>query len=349
MSGNKRSDIRQSVLASITGGLTAKRPEGGGNAAPRVKAFIATAGERVTEGLAAKVERLEAERGAGGVVLRIDPKRINRTNFANRDGRSLDASDPDMKDLIAKIQAHGQLEPIRVRPAPHGSQVEYEIVYGHRRHAACLVLDAMTEGGWPVLALLDAKATDAKDHVLKMYEENAARKDLSPYETGAMFSNWLSEKVFSSQGEIAKATGVSDATVSHYIRLHELPAAVIAAFGDPRLISLRWMQELSRVLKENRGAVIECAERLAKLDGRPPAEVVLRNLLAAASGERPRPAATREESVKIQGKVALKLSRKEGRLTLKVGKMIDKSLQRELAEEVKEFATNWLTKRLRAK
>jgi len=72
-------------------------------------------------------------------------------------------------------------------------------------------------------------------------------------------------------------------------------------------------------------------------------------LVAAASTEQRRPAATREESVKIQGKVALKLSRKEGRLTLKVGKMVDKQLQREFAEEVKDFATAWLTKRLRAK
>lgn len=347
MSVKKRDDIRASVLASITGGLTSPRPTA--NAAPRVKAYIADVGQKVTEGFAAKVERLETERAAGGVVLKLDPKRVAESSFANRHDKSLDGSDEDLKTLMQRIRERGQLEPIRVRPAAPGGDHDYEIVYGHRRHAACLALDAESENGWPVLALLDAKAANVQDHVLKMYQENAERKDLSAYETGAMFANWLEEGVFGSQGEIAKATGLSDASVSQYIRVHELPEVVVKAFGDPRVISLRWMQELARPLKENRAAVLEAAQKLLKLDAPIAADAVLRNLVSAATPEQRRPAATREESVKIQGKVAMKVSRKDGRLTLKLGKMVDKGVQRELAEEVKEFATSWLTKRLRAK
>ena len=131
--------------------------------------------------------------------------------------------------------------------------------------------------------------------------------------------------------------------------MHELPDAVIKAFGDPRAISLRWMQDLARALKEQRSAVIDAAQRLSKLDAPIAPEAVLRNLISAGTPDARRPSATREESVKFQGKVAFKLSRKEGRLTLKLGKLVDKAMQRELAEEVKEFATSWLTKRLRSK
>lgn len=347
MSVKKRDDIRASVLANITGGLTS--PRSVPNAAPRVKAYIADVGQKVTEGFAAKVDRLEAERASGGVVLKLDPKRVAESSFANRHDKSLENEDADLKTLIQRIRERGQLEPIRVRPAAPGGEFDYEIVYGHRRHAACLALDAESDNGWPVLALLDAKAADVQDHVLKMYQENAERKDLSAFETGAMFANWIEEDVFASQGEIAKATGLSDASVSQYIRVHELPEVVVKAFGDPRVISLRWMQELARPLKENRSAVIDAAQRLLKLDAPVAPDAVLRNLVSAGTSEQRRPTATREESVKIHGKVALKLSRKDGRLTLKLGKMVDKGLQRELAEEVKEFAATWLTKRLRAK
>jgi ParB family transcriptional regulator, chromosome partitioning protein len=318
-------------------------------ARPGAMPFVAKLAAGAAQGLLAENNQLKAERESGGVILLIDPKVIAPSSFANRDARSLDAADPDLQDLVASFQKVGQLQPITVRPAPPGGKFAYEIVFGHRRHAAALFLDASTENGWPAKACLDVKAADAKVHVLQMFGENSARKELSPFETGAMFANWLHQKVFATQVELADAAKLSEAAVSQYLRLAEMPEPMLRAFGDPRLISMRWMQELTKALKENRTAVLECATRLAKLEAPLNPEAVLRNLVAAASTEQRRPAATREESVKIQGKVALKLSRKEGRLTLKVGKMVDKQLQREFAEEVKDFATAWLTKRLRAK
>lgn len=38
---------------------------------------------------------------------------------------------------------------------PEGCGFHYEIIYGRRRHAVCLGLDAELEGGFRVLALLD--------------------------------------------------------------------------------------------------------------------------------------------------------------------------------------------------
>lgn len=342
----KPADIRNTVLA----GMQARRQGTAPSEAPaqRQTAYVANFGRQLNDGLKDKIAKLEEERAAGGVVLKIDPKRIAPSEFANRHALSLAAGDPDLESLKAGIRDMGQLEPIRVRIAAPDSGFDYELVYGHRRHAATLALDAETEGGFPVLALLDSAAAETRDLVLKMYSENAARKDLSAFEQGHMFRSWLDAEVFATQGELAAAVGLSDATVSQYLAADELPKALIAAFGDPRAIAMRWMQNLSKALKADRAAVLETAGRLAKADPRPSPEQVYQALSGAPTAGR-KPSSTREESVKIQGKVALKLSRRDGRLLFKLGRMVDKGMQKELAEELKEYAATWLTKRFKGR
>ncbi len=338
---NKRHEIRASVLSKIMGSDASSAARD----APRVKAHIAMVGEQLKDGFAARVEKLEAERASGMVLLRLDPKSIAVTEFANRHDLSLSAGDADFNALKTSITQHGQDTPVRVRPAAVGTPVPYELVEGHRRLAACLALDAEREGGFPILARLDAAAGDTRDLVLKMYRENAERQDLSPFEYGRMFRSWLSARVFDRQGDLAGAVGLSDASISQYLQIGDLPAEIIAAFGDPRTISVRWAQELARALKANRAAVLEAASRLAGLNPRPAPEQVLRSL---TEGDR-RSAASREEAVKIAGKVAFRIARKDGRLSLKFGKHVDRTTQRELAEEIKELAERRLGQRLKGK
>src|ERR1700690_2487177 len=161
---SKREDIRSRVLAQITRAAEAapSAPDTGVREPARVKAHIAVVGEQVREGFASRVERLEAERQAGMVVLRLDPKRIRASEFANRLEAGLKDDDAEFRLLKEDIRTQGQLDPIRVRPAPPGGPHGYEIIYGHRRHAACLALDAEINGGFRVLALLDAAAMDRK-------------------------------------------------------------------------------------------------------------------------------------------------------------------------------------------
>src|ERR1019366_5982513 len=173
---SKREDIRSRVLAQITRAAdpaaapsSPNHPSAFSVREPtRVKAHIAMVGEQVREGFASRVERLEAERQAGMVVLRLEP--------------GLKDDDAEFRLLKEDIRTQGQLDPIRVRPAPAGSGFDYEIIYGHRRHAAGLALDQDTEGGFRVLALLDATSVDRKRLALQMHAENDVREDLSPYE-----------------------------------------------------------------------------------------------------------------------------------------------------------------------
>ena len=126
-----------------------------------------------------------------------------------------------------------------VRALTYDPDHAYELVSGHRRHEAALQLDREIEGGFKLLAVLDSTAQDPTRLALHMYLENAARKDLSAYEVGAMFRAWIEDGIFADQVSIAEATGLSKQTIFKYVQIAALPGAALDAFGDPRVIAVR--------------------------------------------------------------------------------------------------------------
>ena len=304
--------------------------------APRAgpMSFVARAGQQAANGLAAENERLKAERSNGMVILRLDPKEITHTTFVNRLDESLSSDDEEFIALKESIRRNGQLEPIRVRPAPAGSGHPYEIVYGHRRHAAALLLDAEIEGGFRVLALLDAEAVDPHRLTQMMHAENDAREPLSPFEYGQMYQSWLAANLFDTQEALAAAIGRDQTTVSAYIRVAELPEAVLKAFGDRRKIALRWLQHLSKALKEDRAAVLAAARRLAGQDP-PPEPAQVQRELTAHPTQAKRGSTQREETVRVDGRVGCKIIRKDGRITVRFPTPVDRRFQAELAEQIR--------------
>jgi ParB family chromosome partitioning protein len=339
---SKTDDISRAILAKAAQAPAPRSP-----IAPGARPYVAEAGQRLAEGLREENQRLKAERASGMLVLRLDPKRVRATEYVNRDERAFLESDPKFQELKESLRSNGQEQPIRVRALAGDPGVDFEIVSGHRRHRACLVLDAEIEGGFPLLALLDAKAAESRDLVLKMYRENEERADLSAFEKGSMFRQWLASAVFTEQGELATAIGVSDATVTKYLQIAELPSSILAAFEDPRDIAVRWSHDLTKAFKANPGRLEEVATQLANRTPRPPATVVARELIA--SGEAPRESrstASREQAVKIGGRVALRMKRSDGRFTLKFYQL-DKRAQREVTEELFELAERRVRERLK--
>jgi ParB family transcriptional regulator, chromosome partitioning protein len=293
------------------------------------------------------IERLEAERSAGMVVLRLDPKRVRASEFANRHERSLDPQDPAFVALKDDLRRRGQLDPIRVRPLAGMPDQDYEIVYGHRRHAVALALDGELDGGFRVLALLDASAADAREHVLKMHSENFARSDLSPYEYGQMYASWLDAGCFKTQGEIATAVGLDQSVISTYVRIATLPEAVLTAFGDPRGIALRWARDLALALKTGESRVLAMAAEIAARPAPRDPQAVLRELVSAATPRREARAA-KTETVKVRGKTLYTMGQRGDGLVLKFGSLVDKGLAAEARDELKEHLTRWLTKRVKS-
>jgi ParB family transcriptional regulator, chromosome partitioning protein len=293
------------------------------------------------------IERLETERAGGMVVLRLDPRRIRPSSFANRHQKSLDAADPKFMALKSDIQRRGQLDPIRVRPITGDSGFDYEIVYGHRRHAVGLALQTETEAGFAILALLDAPTADAREHVLRMHSENFARSDLAPYEYGQMYTSWLTAKCFKNQEEIAAAVGLDQSMISTYVRIYRLPAPVLAAFGDPRLISVRWARDLAAALKASEAKVVAAAREIGLRPGPQDPQAVMRELVQASQAPREGRAATKTETVKVRGKTLYTMNQSGDRLLLKFGSLVDRTLAAEARNELKDYLTRWLSKRVK--
>jgi ParB family chromosome partitioning protein len=339
---SKTDDIHRAILAKATQAPSPRAPS-----LPGAKPYVAEAGQRLAEGLREENQRLKAERVAGMLVLRLDPKRVRSTQFINRHERAFLESDPKFIELKDSLRLNGQEQPIRVRAVANDPTADFEIVSGHRRHRAALALDAEIAGGFPLLALLDGKASESRDLVLKMYRENEERADLSAYEKGAMFRQWLASGVFAEQGHLAAAIGVSDATVTKYLQIAELPSSVVAAFADPRDIAVRWSHDLVKALKAQPAKVEEAAQRLANTSPRPDAGAVARALIASAEATREsRGSPSREQAIKIDGRVALRLQRRDGRFTLKFYQL-DKKAQREITEEILELAERRVRERLK--
>lgn len=222
-------------------------------------------------------ERLKAFEGATP-VRPLDPATVRPSRWANRHEASF--ADAAFEELKAEIDAAGgNVQPVSVRPvakALNGSTpagAAYELVFGHRRHRACLEL------GLPLLAMV----TDLDDRALfeTMERENRARKNLSAWEQGGMYRRALDEGLYPSQRKLSEALGVDVSLVSKSLSLARLPDAVVLAFGSPLDIQFRWAQPLAEALQKDPDVLIARAQRI-KQAGQPlAAPKVLAVLLGA--------------------------------------------------------------------
>ena len=301
------------------------------------------------EQLEAERAERERERSDGKLLFNMDPESIGLTEFANRSELSLSTQDAKFKAFKEGIRQKGQDTPVRVRPAAAGAATPYELVEGHRRHAAIRQLNREVEGGFKILARVDATAAELVDLCLKMYRENADREDLSAHETGSMFAKWLSAGVFKTQRDIAAHTGLNEATISQYLTIAGLPTEVLAAFGDPRLISLRWSAVLAKACKEHLQETLARAKKIVKQTPRPDAESVYRLLAAQPpAARRSKRGSKKSDMVYVDDKVLFKIALKDTHLTFSRWR-VEPDLIPVLYDDVKSFFDEWLKTHSKAK
>jgi ParB family chromosome partitioning protein len=177
------------------------------------------------------VTELQTWDGAKATRL-LDPREIKRSDYANRHESSFRLE--DFEDLKREIkEAGGNIQPIKVRPiASPGEGPKYEIVFGHRRHEACLQL------GLHVLAFVD----NLDDRALfeEMERENRERADLSAWEQGVMYARALDRGLYPSLRQMATAIGVDPTNLSKALVLARLPQTVLQAFASPLDLQFRW-------------------------------------------------------------------------------------------------------------
>lgn len=180
----------------------------------------------------------------------LDPTLVVSSRWSNRAPESF--SGPPYESLKRDIEeCGGNVQPIKVRRTAD----RYEIVFGHRRHRACL------EIGVPVLALI----ADVDDRTMwqEMERENRHRADLSPYEQGLHYKLALDRCLFPSIRSLAAAIGVDASQAAKVIKIAELPEEVLAAFGSPHVVQVNWANALHRVLARDRDGAIRRSKDIA--------------------------------------------------------------------------------------
>ena len=212
------------------------------------------------EALKERVKTLEGE----SPLQKLDPSTVRASKWANRHEASfLTAEFQELKAEIAA--AGGNVQPIKVRPVQvlNGStpvtEATYELIFGHRRHRACLDL------GIPVLAAIE----EASDVSLfeQMERENRGRKNLSAWEQGTMYRKALDDGLYSSLRRLAESLGVDVSLVSKSVSLARLPEPVVAAFQSPLDIQFRWAAPLAEAMQKDPDGTLERARTLASARG----------------------------------------------------------------------------------
>ena len=216
---------------------------------------------------------LEGPRVADGKPLLLDPRSIRASRWANRHEKSFEGE--AFEELKSEIRdAGGNVQPIKIRPLekPAG-EVRYEIVFGHRRHRACLEL------GLDVAAVVE-EVGDPQLWV-QMERENRGRANLSAWEQGMMYQRALDAGLFPSLRQLAAAIGRDQGDVSKAIAIASLPSEVVAAFNSPHEIRFADAKPLKDAVAQAPDVVAAKAKELAKVEERH-AATVLQQLTQAA-------------------------------------------------------------------
>lgn len=182
----------------------------------------------------------------------LDPQSIAPSRWANRHPSSY--SDRPFEQLKREIASSGgNVQPIKVRKLERD---RYEIVFGHRRHRACLEL------GLPVLAAI-VPSMDDRALWQEMERENRARQDLSPFEQGKHYRAALDAGLYPSIRRMAEAVGVDVSQAAKMIRIADLPADVLAAFRSPCDIQVNWISKLQASVERDPDGIRKRARKLA--------------------------------------------------------------------------------------
>jgi len=203
-----------------------------------------------------------AEFDGATLVKALDPKSVRRSQWANRN--EAEFSTVEFQELKLEIaNAGGNVQPIKVRSIKgvvDGQPPQHEIVFGHRRHQACLELGLMVNA-------VIAEEMDDRALFEAMDRENRGRKNLSAWEQGRMYVEAIKKGLYSSGRNLEEALGLNHSDVVRALQLAKLPKEVVDAFATPLDLQVRWAKPLADALQRNPDVVLASAKEIKKNRG----------------------------------------------------------------------------------
>jgi ParB family chromosome partitioning protein len=152
-----------------------------------------------------------AESGESGRPREIPVGEIERSPFQTRTR----FDEVQLAELAASISATGVVQPILVRPLPHG---HYQLIAGERRWLAS------QRAGKETIPAIIRQVSDEQAMEMTIVE-NLQRTDLNPMEQARAYDR-LSREFQLTQEQMAKRTGKDRASVANFLRLLKLPEDV---------------------------------------------------------------------------------------------------------------------------
>ena len=171
-------------------------------------------------------------------------------------------NDEEMKRLIESIQKFGTLTPALARPLPEGG---YELISGHRRLAACQVLDIETmpviiremSDDEAVIAMVDANLQ--REHILPSEKAFAYKMKLDAIKHQGVTSAQVGQKLLSVE-KVAEDAGESRNQVKRYIRLTYLIPELLEMV-DENKIAFNPAVEISYLDKSEQRVLLDAMEQ----------------------------------------------------------------------------------------
>lgn len=175
-----------------------------------------------------------------------------------------------LSSLLVSIRDHGQIVPALVRPIqpPPGPEPgpRYEIICGHRRHAA---IQALRKDGRKIPFLAEIRPLSDAEAFRLADIDNRERTDISDYQRARTYTQALNAIHGGSQRALAASLNLSEATISRYIALASLPEPILQAFYNRDAILTAHAMALLPALKSLQSAdrVMLAAKCLASQQG----------------------------------------------------------------------------------
>ena len=147
-------------------------------------------------------------------------------------------NDEEMKRLIESIKKFGTITPALARPLPDGG---YELISGHRRLAACQVLELATmpviirgmTDDEAVIAMVDANLQ--RETILPSEKAFAYKMKLDAIKHQGVTSSQLGTRLLRSDEKVALDAGESRNQVQRYIRLTYLIPELLSMVDENKI------------------------------------------------------------------------------------------------------------------
>lgn len=191
----------------------------------------------------------------------VDPVRCRMWARHNRDYELLTAE--NCSDLIEGIRAQGRQEFPAIVRRVDGSNFDYEVICGARRHFAVSWLRAQNYGQFKFL--IEVRDLSDEEAFRLADIENRDREDISDYERALDYAAAVELYYGGKQKAMAERLEVSEVWLSRYLELSRLPDEIVAAFPSKRDIRELHARTLKPLLKNanSRADVLVAAQELA--------------------------------------------------------------------------------------